>query len=449
MVKRSWFCIISLTLILMIFTASAGGLFPSMDEMFGISMPSVGLAIGRPADVQEETGEMYLNFNGEDYLAFGQYLAGTGAKVTDYSVESGAMTATISARDASMIFLFNWSDKIAVVIYPSGTRAETEKESVEPGDSVLPPVGGVMPSAEFAIGRKPDKQSADAEGLTLTWDTFSDDDYTAFSAYLAETGAALKDSSIDAGILNAEIGLNGFSFRLVFNWNAQTASVVYPEGTTPESSRWNAPVGSGSVLPELSSLGKELPRISMALEREPSSAETLEDGGLRETYNDFSEADYNTFSQYLQKTGCALLDYHTDDSGALVINLTNGSGNLVFLYDALRHTGIAEYPCHNRIERAWEPTPESSATPKPETTPYKANYSIDDLWGTAEKYFNNLRWGKPESVEIHHVSYSYRDGGVVFQIDYSAENGFGGTTRSYYWVTVDPDTNTVIRAFGQ
>ena len=450
MVKRSWFCIISLTLILMIFTASAGGLFPSMDEMFGISMPSVGLAIGRPADVQEETGEMYLNFNGEDYLAFGQYLAGTGAKVTDYSVESGAMTATISARDASMIFLFNWSDKIAVVIYPSGTRAETEKESVEPGDSVLPPVGGVMPSAEFAIGRKPDKQSADAEGLTLTWDTFSDDDYTAFSAYLAETGAALKDSSIDAGVLNAEIGLNGFSFRLVYNWNAQTASVVYADGTTPESSRWNVPVGSGSVLPKLSSLGKELPRISMALEREPSSEETLPDGRLQETYLDFSEADYNTFSKYLQTAGCTLEDYHTDDKGVLVINLSNGSGKMTFSYDAVRHTGTVTYPNQTRVEKAWvvTPTPEPKATPKPTEKVVTASYSENECWWTAQTYFKNLRWKNPDSVTIHGHTTSYTDGGYLFTIDYSAQNGFGGTNRGYYWITVNASTNRVTSAFG-
>ena len=64
-----------------------------------------------------------------------------------------------------------------------------------------------MPSAEFAINRKPDGKTGSEEGLVLTWDPFSDEDYAAFSAYLAETGAALKDSSIDAGVLNAEIAL--------------------------------------------------------------------------------------------------------------------------------------------------------------------------------------------------------------------------------------------------
>lgn len=337
-----------------------------------------------------------------------------------------------------MTFSYDWADKTAIVLYPPDTRAETEKESVEPGDSVLPPVGGVMPSAEFAIGRKPDKQSADAEGLTLTWDTFSDDDYTAFSAYLAETGAALKDSSIDAGVLNAEIALNGFSFRLVYNWNAQTVSVVYPDGTTPESSRWNVPVGSGSVLPKLSSLGKELPRISMALKREPSSDETLPDGSLQETYTDFSEADYNTFSKYLQTAGCTLEDYHTDDKGVLVINLSNGSGKMTFSYDAVRHTGTVTYPNQTRVEKAWvvTPTPEPAMTPKPTTSVYSAGYSENECYSAAKSYLKSVL-KNPESLQIHSYETITYDDTYCFVIDYSAQNSFGGYTRSdaYIWIT--------------
>lgn len=454
MAKRIWICAFAIVLSCFFSVASASGLFPSMNEMLGTAMPSVGLAIGRDADAQEETEagslETYRSFSGEDYIAFGGYLAGIGATVKEYSSEGNTMTAVISARDSEMSFSYDWVERKAVATYPSGTRAETEKESVEPGDSVLPPVGGVMPSAEFATNRKPDEQTSSEEGLVLTWDPFSDEDYAAFSAYLAETGAALKDSNIDAGVLNAEIGLNGFTFRFIFNWNAQTASVVYPDGTTPESSRWNAPVGSGSVLPELGSLGKELPRISMALEREPSSDETLPDGSLQETYLDFSEADYNTFSKYLQTAECTLEDYHTDDKGVLVINLSNGSGKMTFSYDAVRHTGTVTYPNQTRVERAWAATPttEPQATPEPTEKVVTTAYSIDDLLRTARTYFYNLRWKNPNSVTIHDISYDFRDGGIVFAFDYSAENGFGGTNRSYYWVTVDPDTNTVIRAFG-
>ena len=427
--------------LLIISTASAGGLFPSMDEMLGTAMPSVGLAIGRTADELAETDageqEMYLNFSVEDYISFGQYLAGCGATVKEYSSESNTMTATISVRDSEMVFSYDWASRNAIAVYPSGTRAETELEVVDIGDNILPPVGGIMPSAEFAIGRKPGRQSTGEEGLTLTWDTFSDDDYTAFGVYLAETGAVLKDSSIEAGVLNAKIALNGFFFRFIYDWNNQSAEVIYPEGTSPESSRWNVLVSSGNILPEIRELGRELPSISMALEREPSSTEKMEDGGVRETYNDFSEADYNTFSQYLQKTGCTLVDYHTDDSGILVINLTNGSGNLVFLYDALHHTGTAEYPAHTRVEKAWAPTPtpEPAATPKPDTQKYSF-YSESECYSAAAAYLKSVL-KNPSSLQIHSYKTIEYDDTYCFVFDYSAQNSFGGYTRSdaYIWIT--------------
>lgn len=443
-------CILFLICLSIVTVASASGLFPSMDEMLGTAMPSVGLAIGRTADEYAETDtgeqETYLNFSGEDYISFGQYLAAYGATVKEYSSEGSILTATVSFRRAEMIFSYDWVNRKAIAVYPSGTRAETERETDEKGDSILPPVGGVMPSAEFAIGRKPDTQSTGEEGLIQTWTVFTDDDYIAFSAYLAETGAVLKDSSVEAGVMNAEIGLNGFSFWFVYNWNKQSADTIYPDGTTPESSRWNVSVGRGSILPGIKKLGLELPRISMALKREPSSLAQMTDGGFQETYNDFSEADYNTFSQYLQQTGCLLVDYHTDDSGVLVINLTNGSGNLVFSYDALHHTGIAEYPVDTRVEKAWAPTPtpEPAVTPKP--TEKIKYYSESDCWEAALKYFKNLSWKNPASVTIHSHTSSSTSEGYLFTIDYSAQNGFGGMNRGYYWITVDSKTCKVTAA---
>lgn len=48
--------LLTLCLVLMMLTgtASAEGLFPSMNQMFGTAMPSIGAALGRTAD---ETGE--------------------------------------------------------------------------------------------------------------------------------------------------------------------------------------------------------------------------------------------------------------------------------------------------------------------------------------------------------------------------------------------------------
>ena len=188
----------------------------------------------------------------------------------------------------------------------------------------------------------------------------------------------------------------------------------------------------------------------MVLEREPSSDETLPDGSLKETYLDFSEADYDTFSKYLQTAGCTLEEYHTDDKGVLVINLSNGSGKMTFSYDAVRHTGTVTYPKQTRVERAWAPTPtpEPAITPEPDTTVYTAKYSESDCWWTANRYFNNLSWKNPQSVTIHGHTTSYTSDGYLFTIDYSAQNGFGGMNRGYYWITVDSSTGRVTSAFG-
>ena len=458
--RTSFICITAILLTIVFSAANAAGLFPEMDELFGLSMPSVGLAIGREADEQSETEtgskEVYHHFESNDYLAFGQYLAGIGAKVKDYKTENSTLTVTISVRGAIFVFTYDWVEHTGTAIYSEGTRAEKQIEGTKPGESILPSIEGVMPSVEFAINRKPDEEMNSAEGLVQKWNSFSDEDYLAFSAYLAETGAQLKDSRLDAGILNAEISLNGLSYQFVFDWNAQTASVIYPEGTKPESSRWNAPVSSGFVLPDVNSLGRELPRISAVLEREPSSTETLEDGGVQETYLDFSEEDYNTFSQYLQQKDCTLKDYHTDDS-VLTINLSNGSGEMTFIYDALQHIGITQYPYQNRIEKAWttpepenKPKPTSDAKPAPKATERK--YNETECWRIAKKYFENLPWKDPSSLQIHsyNTELTATNGsfGYLFTIDYSARNGFGGMNRGLYWITVDVNTGKIVSAFG-
>jgi len=401
-------------------------------------MPSVGIAINRVPDEQIDTDvgnqETYLHFSGDDYIAFGQYLDGIGARVKEYEIENGIVTATIFAREAEMVFSYDWINEIGTVTYPSGTRAETEREDVKNGNSILPSYGGVMPSAEYAINRKPDRQSIGEEGLTLSWDVFTDSDYSAFSAYLAEAGATLIDSRTEAGILNAEIGLNGFIIRFIYNWNEQSATVVYPEGTTPETSHWNVPMGSGSILPDIADIGRELPRISMALKREPSATVTLENGSLQETYKDFSEEDYNTFSQYLQNVGCTLADYYTDETGVLVINLTNGYGKMTFFYDALRHIGIVEYPIQTRIEESWTPTP----TPRPITTPAPEVkvYSESECYSVAAEYLKSVL-KNPSSLQIHSYRTINYDETYCFVFDYSAQNGFGGFSRSeaYIWIT--------------
>ncbi len=151
------------------------------------------------------------------------------------------------------------------VLYPinnlvvtSGSYAETyckqhnlKYVAVEPApkktaatEGILPGLGELfntpMPSARFAVDRAPDNETADAGGITQSWAVFTDADYNAFSTYLGQSGAALVDNSIAAGVLTATIGLDDLTFVMTYDWNAKTLSVFYPAGTAPEDEKWQA-----------------------------------------------------------------------------------------------------------------------------------------------------------------------------------------------------------------
>ena len=435
-------------------SASAEGLFPSMNQMFGTAMPSVGVALGRTADETGENAdgkfEVYNAFSYDDYAAFGAYLNGAGAVVESTERTDRAVKINLSARGASMEFTYDWSSQTATAVYPSGTRPETEKEAVEIKASILPPVGGVMPSAQFAVGRKPDREDKTDQGITQVWTNFTDADYSAFSAYLAQTGAALLASQAEAGVLTAEIGLNARSFILTYDWHTKTASVLYPAGTSPEREKWNALHGSGSILPRMDTIGKDLPSISRAISRLPDVTEKFADGSRQETYNGFEEADYNAFSQYLQAAGCAVDDYHVENKSVVVVQLSNLTGHFTFTYDALRHTGTAVYPKGSLVEASWT-APTEAPKPKATAAPQSATYLPESYcWGIAERYFKNLSWKNPSSVTIysHSGTYDSDSHSYTFYIDYSAQNGFGGYNRSYYFITVSAVTGQITSAFG-
>ncbi len=343
--------------ILAVTSVGAEGLFPSMNQLFGTAMPSIGVLLGRSANEagENENGkyEVYSPFSYDDYTAFGAYLAGAGAALKDTLVKESTITAELSARGASMQFTYDWSSQTATAVYPSGTRPETEQEAVENRASILPPVGGIMPSAQFAVDRKPDREDAAEKGITQVWEKFTEDDYYAFSSYLARTGAVVTQSSAEAGILTAEISLNSRSFTFTYDWHTKAASVFYPSGTSPEREMWNTLNGSGSILPAMDTVGRELPSMSQALSRLPDAEEDLPDGSRSETYTNFSEEDYSAFSQYLLASDCKVDDYVVEDGSVMVIRLSNITGTFTFTYDALRHIGTVVYPKNSQVEAVW------------------------------------------------------------------------------------------------
>lgn len=443
-IQRRFFSL-CFVLIISVSTACAEGLFPSMDQMFGTAMPSIGVSLGQSANETGENAdgkyEIYTAFTHDNYTAFGTYLNSVGAKLKDYQVTDSTITATISVRGASMQFTYDWLAQTASAIYPSGTRpeTETETETLEAESSILPPVGGIMPSAQYAIGRKPNSESADENGITQIWTNFTDADYSSFSSYLAQTGATLLQNDVEAGILTATIGLYSNSFTLTYDWHTKELSLFYPNGASPEREKWNTLKGNGSILPKMEIIGKNLPSMSQALSRLPDTTETLADGSQKETYNGFNEADYTAFSQYLQTAGCTVDDYYVEDGNVMVIKLSNLSGNFIFTYDSLRHIGTVVYPKGSWVETAWvapTPTPIPTATRKPNTSTPTANYSESQCYSAAAAYLKSVL-KNPSSLQIHTYRTINYDETYCFVFDYSAQNSFGGYTRSdaYIWIT--------------
>ena len=345
--NRRRFLSLCFVLIMLIGTAGAEGLFPSMNQLFGTAMPSVGVALGRTADetVDTERGkeETYRGFSYDDYTAFGAYLAGTSAKLDNTEVTGSAIIVALSARGASMQFIYDWSSRTATAVYPSGTRPETEKAAVVAKAGILPPVGGIMPSAQFAVGRRPDSESADENGVTQVWANFTDADYSAFSTYLARTGATLKQSSAVGGVLTAEISLNASSFTFTYNWHTKTATALYPVGTSPEREKRNTFQGNGSILPKMDTIGKSMPSLGEALGRYPDDEPEHTDSGSTEVFRNVTETDFNTFSVYLSDKGATLADYRAEGTTFSASIQVEGK-TISFTYDTQTLEARVTYP---------------------------------------------------------------------------------------------------------
>lgn len=442
-----------LLLILFSQSASASGLFPAMDEIFGTSMPSIKYAIQRVPEKTTESEdtikEIYRNFSYSDYQLFGKYLGACEAVVLDYSVDEDSYNAEISVNDATMQFSYNWIAQTGEACYPSDTRVESESSIKANGKSIFPPVGGVMPSAQFAINRRPNTEETIDNIIVQVYKKFDDNCYLQFSEYLGQTGASISEYTSNNGIMQATIKQDNFSFIFKYDWNNNEAYVYYPEDTTPEKEERDVFLGEmKAVLPELGEVGKELPRLSQAIQREPTTSKTSEVGDTYEYYSSFSEEDYNRFSHYLLSANCNVDNYRTED-GVIIIDLSNMTGTFSFTYNALKHEATIMYPAKSRIEKAWAPTPTPQPTATPAPTPVSANYSESWCWEVAEKYFWNVRWNDPSSVTIYgHTTIDLIDdnGCYSFNIDYSAANSAGGKVRKTYTIVVSAITGNVLFA---
>ncbi len=133
------------------------------------------------------------------------------------------------------------------------------------GDGLLPSLtttyGIAMPSLTEALGRYPDSEET-VEGATVeNWTGITEADFETFGVYLKRKGAALQDYHVEGSVFTATVAKDGRSFTFMFDNDAETAVVNYPEGTYDEllfavKSVWNAAEASKAAGRYMEAAGK-------------------------------------------------------------------------------------------------------------------------------------------------------------------------------------------------
>ncbi len=456
--------ILCLSLLLIIGPAGAESLFPSPDELFGVTMPDIRYAVGREADEEQMNDDSrtftYTGFTVQDYAALDAYLASAGLRVKDHALADSTLDVVLEKDGADITLRYNYPERKASLVYGAGTRLEKNAHAKGTG-TVLPDLryqfGIAIPDLSGQLPLHPSAQTVKEGTLdVIRYPEVSRADYALINEHLTALNYETLEWHADSGVLYATITDSKGALTLRYELQAQRFSMICPELYYIDSSR-NAVKAADSalILPDLQeAMGAILPRVSSALLRYPDSSESGEEN-YREIYQHFSPDDYGVFSAYLLDKGCAVGNYYVDSTGALVIPLSIGSTQFTFTYDQVGSRAIMEYPVSAQLEpvfaasAAATPTPRPTAVPTatPRATTPPRIYSQDECWNRAKNYFNSLGWKNPASVTMHSYSSSTSDGGYVFYIDYSAMNGWGGYNRETYMIKVNWTTGRIEYAY--
>lgn len=124
--KRIIIVLSTIIFLLAMQTVQAEGVLPSLTEVEGIGLPSLGEALRRYPDneMKNEDGsvtELYINVTDMDYDTFRAYMTEQGAEPGDCRNENGVLTAELKVRGVSFSFSYDSFRHEAKVTYPAGT----------------------------------------------------------------------------------------------------------------------------------------------------------------------------------------------------------------------------------------------------------------------------------------------------------------------------------------
>ena len=122
--------------------------------------------------------------------------------------------------------------------YPAGTRAEGVAEAFVPGISILPAVGGSMPSMGEVLKRYPDSETENGDGsVTEIFTQITDEEFNAFVADLEEQGARTADLRTDGRKAAVKVPAKNDMIAVSYDSGSGEAKVTYPAGTYDERMR--------------------------------------------------------------------------------------------------------------------------------------------------------------------------------------------------------------------
>ena len=462
-IRRRFFSLL-FVLIMLISTACAESLFPSPDELFGVTMPDIRYAINREADSQEQTAEgftmSFSTFTVQDYEAMDAYMSSSGLRESNHSLCDNTLTVVLTRDGADITLRYNYPERKASLVYGAGTRLEKAAHAKGNG-TVLPDLryqfGIAIPDLSGQLPLHPKAQTVKEDALdVIRYPEVSRADYAVINEHLTALNYETIEWHPDGGVMFATITDSKGALTLRYELQEQRFSFICPELYYLDGSRSAEMVAGGSlILPDLQeAMGAIMPRISSALLRYPDRRNTAKKlpRGLSELRPGRL---FGVFSAYLLDKGCVVGNYYVNNAGELVIPLSIGTSGFTLIYDQVGSRAIMEYPISAQLEPVFaasaaatptpRPTVKPTASPKPTTPP--RNYSESECWTRARTYFNNLAWKNPSSVTIHSYFTSASDGGYVFYIDYSAMNGFGGYNRETYMIKVNWTTGRIEYAY--
>ncbi len=237
-----------LTLALLMSMASAGSLFPTADNLFGVAMPDMRFAVGREPDGVEavDGGEkhIYRGFTAEEYALFGRYAAAEGMTLDGFVTENRIFTAVLSLNGASVTMGYAWDPSEAWILYPENTRPERVASQAEwPRDGILPNIsrafGVPVPRLETLLPGHPAAEKDRAKTFAeKAWKKRHDlfrytgitvQDYNAVGECLARMGYSAGDSRGEDGVLYATVTNSNGALEVSYDLQAQVFTFFCPE----------------------------------------------------------------------------------------------------------------------------------------------------------------------------------------------------------------------------